>query len=1218
MVSSLVELQVENFKSYAGNQTIGPFDGFTCIIGPNGSGKSNLMDAISFVLGLDARQLRSTALKDLINRSDDPSVKSAFVVAKICPDPIHSPNQFVFFKRAVSSTSNSSTYYVDEKEVSFKDFQATLELCHVPEMGSNCLVFQGDVEAIAGKTPTELCRLVERLSGSDALRTSYDNARQSLDRAVEASTAAFAKRKNFSERLRSLEQQQEQSEQYSSLLVERKDAIHASILQRLFKTEQEKRQAVESLSEAQQEQQSLIKQLAAEESALQSARARHAASTKVQVTLQMQHKEVALRVGQRDSSQSAIQQMRLIQSQITALSDRLTRQLKPREQATERQLAASKQQLGMLKQAFSSWEKERTAAAEKSSLPAAVQNDVLRLRATIQQATSTERHDVARLKRALSLAEHDFSQLELRLNTLVSSAKEQEHEKNELQQQKDSLIHELETILVPQRTELQQQTVSLQQRLQSISDERAEKERCLDEAAAALQVYGHARRLGDRERQVEGAIEALQRLFPDAFYGRLQSLIRSANPTYSRAVQIALGRLGDAIVVGTERVAIECIRWLRSNRFPPLTLLPLDTLQARSTDAKLRGLGSGVRPAIDVVVSNSSVIDADSFEKLAGYALGGCIIADSLQQAQQLTAEGGPAAGCKCVSIDGTLFHRSGLITGGSEASGTSIADARQAENLRNVRSSQQAAIEQLLIQSAQAQRSLSLATQQLQSLQLRVASHEQRIAALGDRLASVGETLSWKEKEIVALKDSDVASAQKKVSQLKAQLNEQLGKLLKAKERLLEPFCNEHGVSVDAVIGRNDDFENGFGDADKEALRFSTALASLTRQIEAEEDAFAAAKQQVSNANSTLESLESQNRQAQQVASDAAKAIASLDDEAQKIESQLTKTFSETKRAAEELRKIRQSHSELAQRVDFLATAVATRDAQRLMLQRRWEDLCSDAEVERLPTALYRGNLSQSDLVQFRWDSKKFSIDKRASHSVAELDAQLRDRLNQISIALSSLPPSAKPADDQIVAEAQDRYSAAVSDLEAARESCRQARDQFNAVRDERRALFNAAFSHVASKIDSIYRVLVSDDSAIAGTAYLTAEEVEEPYLGGLRFHVMPPGKRFRELELLSGGERTIAALALLFALQSWKKSAFFVLDEVDAALDAENVQRVARYLADTANRGESQFVAISLKSSFFQHADSLAGIYRSPQTKSSAVLTLSLREMCDGAFYE
>jgi hypothetical protein len=123
----------------------------------------------------------------------------------------------------------------------------------------------------------------------------------------------------------------------------------------------------------------------------------------------------------------------------------------------------------------------------------------------------------------------------------------------------------------------------------------------------------------------------------------------------------------------------------------------------------------------------------------------------------------------------------------------------------------------------------------------------------------------------------------------------------------------------------------------------------------------------------------------------------------------------------------------------------------------------------------------------------------------------------------------------------------------------------------------------------------------------YLDIEDSDEPYLDGIKYHAMPPLKRFRDMEHLSGGEKTMAALALLFAIHSYQPSPFFVLDEVDAALDNTNVARIANYIHDHAAPG-MQFIVISLKTGLFQNSEALVGIFRDQAENSSKSLTLDV----------
>lgn len=132
------------------------------------------------------------------------------------------------------------------------------------------------------------------------------------------------------------------------------------------------------------------------------------------------------------------------------------------------------------------------------------------------------------------------------------------------------------------------------------------------------------------------------------------------------------------------------------------------------------------------------------------------------------------------------------------------------------------------------------------------------------------------------------------------------------------------------------------------------------------------------------------------------------------------------------------------------------------------------------------------------------------------------------------------------------------------------------------------------------------SSKHPLGGNAFLSLDDTEEPYNGGIKFTAMPPMKRYRDMEYLSGGEKTIAALALLFAIHSYRPAPFFVMDEVDAALDNVNVLKLCNYIRQRSK--DFQCIVISLKDMFYEQSKSLVGICRNVPTNSSRTLTLDL----------
>jgi structural maintenance of chromosome 1 len=209
-------------------------------------------------------------------------------------------------------------------------------------------------------------------------------------------------------------------------------------------------------------------------------------------------------------------------------------------------------------------------------------------------------------------------------------------------------------------------------------------------------------------------------------------------------------------------------------------------------------------------------------------------------------------------------------------------------------------------------------------------------------------------------------------------------------------------------------------------------------------------------------------------------------------------------------------------------------------------------------------------------------------------------------------------------------------ADFDKSKEMARKATADFQRIKNERAKRFMDAFNHIDESLKTIYTDMTkSSKHPLGGNAYLSLDDTEEPYKGGMKFNAMPPMKRFRDMEQLSGGEKTVAALALLFAIHSYHPAPFFVMDEVDAALDNSksmsilisrweeyfstsrhlflfllvNLRKVCNYIQQRSQT-DFQCIVISLKDMFYERSQSLVGICKDVGTNSSQTLTLDLTQ--------
>lgn len=213
---------------------------------------------------------------------------------------------------------------------------------------------------------------------------------------------------------------------------------------------------------------------------------------------------------------------------------------------------------------------------------------------------------------------------------------------------------------------------------------------------------------------------------------------------------------------------------------------------------------------------------------------------------------------------------------------------------------------------------------------------------------------------------------------------------------------------------------------------------------------------------------------------------------------------------------------------------------------------------------------------------------------------------IEKLAVEMEHLAPQIKAASRLSLAEG--RIEECGSQVELAREQVRKAHASFHDVRVRRTRQFKEIFEKLALQVDRIYKELTfgTRQHGTPGSAYLSLEDAEEPYLGGTAYHVTPPLKRFMPMELLSGGERTMAALALLFSIHAVSPVPFFILDEVDAALDSANVDKLSRFLRKRSE--ECQFVVVSHKDLLYGCADVLVGVTKEMKDVSR-VLSLDLR---------
>ena len=1296
----LHRLELVDFKSYAGTQIIGPFENFSAIVGPNGAGKSNMMDAISFVLGVQSRHLRSSHLKELIFRQDadsaparKASVKLVYIVSDEEVEGMDG-NTEIHFSRSISS-SGVSSYKLDGKEVTYEAYENLLQRIGVLVKARNFLVFQGDVESVASKSPAELTKLLEQISGSDQLRTEYDDLMKKKDEAEENTILSIQKKKIYLTQRKEVKEQKDEADLYQ----ERQEAIANLKTEHVLWQIWRIKMGMEGHQET----------VAGLDKDLEVARNRE---VELEDEMQNGKKELAklskaLAVAEKEHTST--------NKQLDAVTPKLTE--------TRAKLASLKKRIADLAKSEKKLEKDRSEQEESIQGLRADMEALEEAEKELREELEASGTDDVRMDRQKA---EEYARLREELAARTASERVEELSIDQELKSKQQRVTRLEAQEETARVEL----VALNKQIQEYSDRSTmlkgaitsgEKEQVtlraardaaviemreceqktgaltaeLDEVNVQLRDAGDDRRRSKQEERMSEAIENMQRIFTGV-HGRLVDLCRPIQKKYATPVATTAGKQMDAIVVDSKHVAAECIRYLKDQRVGTCIFLPLDNLIVKPVPERLRALGGRYRLCVDLVEAD------DVYKPAVSYALGSTLVCESLEDAQELCFTKGEKV--KVVTLKGHVITKTGAMTGGTGArEGGDRWEEKEVERMKRRKTEIEEEIASIRHKGPTRQSIVDLETN-LKTLQTRMQYSTADLKVSDEKLAQVRQQKTLKENNGREVR-KELDALRKEVTKLEKRLAQLLQHTREVERDVFGAFSASVGV---ANIREYEETKlRHHQELTKKSNAVSEQRASLSAQLEYElkRDFAGALKRfqaQSAEARKSATALEKDElgllqkeenliesvRSAVQKVKEAAEVRAK---EASKVKAQQSQRSAvaaeraslEKKLAGEEIlieRQRAQLH-EVLQRAQVDEVALPTVDAVGTGGVGRGHGQASASAVSsssssqaadddedlhwagsqtthgssqnvRGQTSSSSRNRSHDRLLEegtgtseegsSEADSSQAQAPSRVTDSThfSQQDNAVvaRDRRKAAKVDLSSMQKHRNMTPKQMTEaetllskqisslmveletmqpnmHAAERYEGVVEklrecdkELDEAKSAANTVSKKFEDVRKERQQLFGECYQHVSETLGVIYKDLTrSSKHPLGGNAYLTLDNTEEPYQAGIRFTAMPPMKRFRDMDQLSGGEKTMAALALLFSIHSYRQAPFFVLDEVDAALDNVNVKKICNYIRQRSR--DFQCVVISLKDMFFEHADILVGICKDVETLSSRVLTLNLR---------
>lgn len=1163
----LKSLTLHGFKSFAQRIELLFPRGVTAIVGPNGSGKSNVSDAIRWVLGeQNIRSLRGSALQDVIFAGTDSRKPLGMAEVSITLDNSDFTLPLEYAEITITRRtyrSGESEFLINRTPCRLKDIQ---ELLMDSGLGRNSMsvIGQGEVDAILSVRPEERRALIEEVAGITRYRTKRQAALERL-----SETEANLLRLNdiiaeVERGLHPLEKEAERARQYRELSVrlaelERRLLLHEWAVRKDACTQWEARRdaarkawlaAKESLEDVQTARQKALGEAAALQGALD----------EFQGTLIRLEREAE----QRDAHDQ------ILEERLAAFQSDLTRRTAELEELVQEQEAAVRRKNELAQRAATLQEKtDRTA-----SLLAEAEQQVKDVRERIEEADAALKQLRAQAMSRVQQAADVQAELRRMTASISERSKELEERQGELQETLEQIqaaqgerertleaIAELEAVREDLQTLAERIGRSLAE-LESVKRSRLERLQSLKGRLTGVQTQYEA--LRELDASFEGFNEGVRaclranRPWREKVYGAVGNLLRVA-PEYEIALEVALGAASQNIVVADEETAKRAIEYLKETRAGRVTFLPLTTLRVSpplvlpyrlETDPECVGIAS------QLVQYDPEVA------KAIEYLLGRVLITKTLDGAVRLNRSHPQIQ--RLVSLDGDLVLASGPITGGH----------RRARSNAGLLS-----------------RSHRLASLKDEGLRLagEIAAEEEKLAELDAEMEKALAERSGVEGRLQAVL-RDIADKQR----VRDVLGERLQALGHQKERL-ETAITGLQETIERLTAEHVEMSQQFGslDSDKElgntqVAELEARLNDLRAESERLEELRSERRAEWVEAQSALKSVQNEVTQVEANLSDLGARQRTRQAECGLLQERIAQTEKERLRVRDEAATLRKQANEVRTEVERLKSELSRFQGDVEAWNAKEE--AARSEVEAASEALHKIELGlERERVAYtqaeeRLAEREIPLPENVEGVRLEAVDPVRSEARTVRRQLDELGTVNLNAIEEFAA-LQERYAFLIEqrdDLLQAREGLDRAVEEMDRVSRERLV---SAFDALQKALSEVFPRLFG-----GGRAELSWTDVDNPLESGIDMLVQPPGKRPQPLMTLSGGERALAAVSLLFAIMTVRPSPFFVLDEVDAALDEANVDRFAQLLQEYGKR--NQIIVITHRQGTMERADALFGV--------------------------
>lgn len=1159
----LLRLELKGFKSFADKTIVKFSPGMTAVIGPNGSGKSNITDAMKWVLGeSNVRNLRGQKAEDIIfsgtEKRKPMSAAEVTLVFDNSDQQLDIDMAEVAITRRIYRTGESE-FLINKRSCRLKDIHLLLADTGLGR-DSMAIIGQNRIDAILNSKPEERRLIFEDVAGISRFKINKEDALRriaSTDRNMERVRDVMA---TIEEQLGPLSEKAEKTKKYMTLSRAKRDYDGALGFHN-YKTSDRLLTRFENdniaFKDEEIELQTELSKLEARRHELQSS------SSKEQEQLKLWEAQYTEK--QRDEERLS-GHLRLLEEQLKTARRELD-ETSMRISELEATQKGEEQQLRILNQLI---QDESAQLVEKES-------NLEELEASYKKAVEDVRSEQAKFQSLQSNREaFEKRQLEVvsAIETAKASIRSLEARKGESKNQcaiLESEIAQVDSELQVARSEFE----ALGQKFNALS---AQRQALVDDAKDAVmkareerkelqklrtqeqRAKGRLELLAQWEEQHEGYLEGTKNIlngkgsWREQITGAVGDLF-TVEEKYTTAIETALGGSVNHVVTTTARAAAEGVNYLKSIQGGRVTFLPMDSVKGKPYDT----------PALHESCVLGTAVDCISFDNkyahIFQYLLGRTLVVSSMDDAIGLQKKYNQQL--RIVTLTGEQFQPSGSLTGGATKRKRASVLSRKEEA---------ASLEQELVQIEEQIRSLIA---NLESLEKRVEETEKDQATLDE---------SYQHTNLLYVaSETKVQNIQNQLDRKKRVLHEEEQRLvqididlatttanLKDQETALASLQEDHGMDGNqgALMGR---------------------LTVLQKVQQEAYEAFTEVRLTCDTLRHTIQERETQREQRNQ-------SISSIIERLTPLRNLLVST---TQRYEEEIPK--------AQEVAEQELASATAEVERLRALRdeaydktstgreEMESILSEQDRLNQRYKVVQGRLvdMEGKITRHRMDCERF-IEELQELGFTLEDAQAlriegsvndwKDEQARLMAEIAELGP-VNPNAVEEYEETKERYdflTTQLADLDTAK-------TQLQAVIAEMDKAMSTQLYDVLDVVGRRFQEVFSQLFG-GGTAQIVLTDPDNILTGGIDFYIQPPGKKRQQLTLLSGGERALTVIALLFSFLDYRPAPFCVLDEVDAALDEANVERFSSYL-NRVNK-ETQFIVVSHRKKTMEAAEVLQGV--------------------------